>query len=136
MATPTINDAWNYYQNSYGGNLPEETFMQLANSVQMRLDELIYSREVPENMEQRYKQTFSELIDFRNQTKSAALQGGIVETETIDGYTVKYRSNSYKTQLHDEFRIAEKYLTYPKDLMYCGTERKCNYQEFFNVWWY
>lgn len=125
MATPTIDDAWNYYQNSYGGNLPADTFMQLANSVQMRLDELIFSREVPEDMEWRYMQAFSELVDFRNQTKSAGLQGGIVESETIDGYSVRYREHAYAMQRHDEMRIAEKYLTYPKNLMYCGTERKC-----------
>lgn len=125
MATPTIDDAWNYYQNSYGGNLPADTFMQLANSVQMRLDELIFSREVPEDMEWRYMQAFSELVDFRNQTKSAGLQGGIVESETIDGYSVRYREHAYAMQRHDEMRIAEKYLTYPQNLLYCGTERKC-----------
>lgn len=125
MATPTIADALNYYQNGYGGNLPAETFMQLANSVQMRIDELIFSREVPENMELRYMQAFSELIDFGNQTKSVGLQGGIVETETIDGYSVKYREHAFAMQRHDETRIVEKYLTYPKNLMYCGTERKC-----------
>lgn len=125
MATPTIEDAWNYYENNYGGVLPEETFKQLANSVQMRIDELIFSREVPENMEWRYMQTFCELVDFRNQTKSAGLQGGIVESETIDGYSVKYRDQAYEMQQTDEVRIAERYLTYPKNLMYCGTERKC-----------
>ena len=125
MATPTINEAWDYYENNYGGNLPEEAFKRLANSVQMRLDELIFSREVPEDMEWRYMQAFSELVDFRNQTKSAGLQGGIVESETIDGYSVRYREHAYAMQRSDEMRIAEKYLTYPKNLMYCGTERKC-----------
>lgn len=125
MATPTIAEVWNYYENNYGGNLPEETFKQLANSVQMRIDELIFSREVPEDMEWRYMQAFSELVDFRNQTKSAGLQGGIVESETIDGYSVRYRDQAYAMQRSDEMRIAEKYLTYPKNLMYCGTERKC-----------
>ena len=125
MATPSITDTWNYYENNYGGVLPEETFKQLANSVQMRIDELIFSREVPGNMEWRYMQTFCELVDFRNQTKSAGLQGGIVESETIDGYSVKYRDQAYEMQQTDEVRIAERYLTYPKNLMYCGTERKC-----------
>lgn len=125
MATPTIDEVWNYYKNNFGGNLPEETFMQLAKSVQMRLDELIFSREVPKNMEQRYMQAFSELVDFRNQTKSAGLQGGIVETETIDGYSVRYREHAFAMQRSYEMRIAERYLTYPKNLLYCGTERKC-----------
>lgn len=105
--------------------MPADTFMQLAKSVQMRLDELIFSRAVPENMKQRYMQAFSELVDFRNQTKSAGLQGGIVESETIDGYSVTYREHAFAVQRHDETRIAERYLTYPKNLMYCGTERKC-----------
>lgn len=125
MATPTIDEVWNYYEDNFGGNLTEETFRQLANSVQMRLDELIFSREVPENMKWRYMQAFSELVDFRNQTKSAGLQGGIVEAETIDGYSVRYRDQAFAMQRSDEMRIAEKYLTYPKNLMYCGTERKC-----------
>lgn len=125
MATPTIDEVWNYYKDNSGGNLTEETFKQLANSVWMRLNELIFSREVPGNMEQQYMQAFSELVDFRNQTKSAGLQGGIVESETIDGYSVKYREHAFAMQRHDEMRIAERYLTYPKNLMYCGTERKC-----------
>ena len=125
MATPTIDDVWNYYENNYGGNLSEETFRQLANSVQMRLHELIFSRAVPKNMEQQYMQAFSELVDFRNQTKSAGLQGGIVESETIDGYSVRYRAQAFAIARSDEMRIAEKYLTYPENLMYCGTERKC-----------
>lgn len=124
MATPTIDEVWNYYSSDFGGNLTEETFRQLANSVQMRIDELIFSREVPKDMEWRYMQAFSELVDFSNQTKSAGLQGGIVESETIDGYSVRYRDQA-AMQRSDEMRIAEKYLTYPKNLMYCGTERRC-----------
>lgn len=125
MATPTIDDVWNYYENDYGGDLSKETFRQLANGVQMRLHELIFSREVPKNMEWRYMQAFSELVDFRNQTKSAGLQGGIVESETIDGYSVRYREHAFAMQRHDEMMLAERYLTYPKNLMYCGTERRC-----------
>ena len=124
MATPTIDQTWAYYENNYGGILTEDTFRQLANGIEMRIDELIFSREVPENMEWRYMQAFCELVDFRNDTNAAGVQGGIIETEVIDGYTVKYREDAYKMQQHDEVRIAERYLTYPKNLMYCGTERK------------
>lgn len=125
MAVPTIEETWTYYRDSYGGNLPEDEFKQLATSVLMRLDELTFSRDVPEDMQTRYMQAFSELVDFKNQTGSTGLQGGIVEAETIDGYSVKYRTNAYSQQRSDEVQIAGKYLTYPKNLMYCGTERKC-----------
>ena len=120
----TLDEIWDYYQDNYGGSLPEEAFRQLGVSVQMRLQELIFGREVPEEMEQRYMQAFCELVDFRNETKTAALAGGIVESENIDGYSVRYRDRAFEMEEANEIRIAEKYLTYPKNLMYCGTERK------------
>lgn len=125
MATPTIDELWDFYANNYGGNLPEEAFLQLANSVQMRIDELIFSREVPETMEQRYMQTFCELVDFKNQTNAALLQSGAIQSENIDGYSVSYRDQARQMLLSEELRIAGQYLTYPKNLMYCGAELKC-----------
>lgn len=129
MATPTINEVWDFYENAYGGNLPEEAFWQLANSVHMRLDELIFSREVPDNMEQRYMQTFCELVDFKNQTNAALLQSGAIQSENIDGYSVSYRDQARQMLNAEELRIAGQYLTYPKNLMYCGAELKCRQTE-------
>lgn len=129
MAKPNINEIWDFYTNAYGGNLPEETFRQLANGVLLRLDELTFGREVPDNMKQRYMQTFCELVDFKNQTQAASLQSGVVQSETIDGYAVSYREQSRRMIFDEEARIARQYLTYPINLMYCGAEVKCRQTE-------
>lgn len=129
MAKPNINEIWNFYANAYGGNLPNEAFLQLANSVQMRLDELTFGREVPDDMEQRYMQTFCELVDFKNQTQAASLQSGAIQSENIDGYSVSYRDQARQMLLAEEARIAGQYLTYPKNLLYCGAELKCRRTE-------
>lgn len=129
MAKPSINDIWGFYTNAYGGNLPEEAFLQLANSVQMRLDELTFGREVPGNMEQRYMQTFCELLDFKNQTQAALLQSGAIQSENIDGYSVSYRDQARQMLLAEEARIAGQYLTYPVNLLYCGVKTICGQTE-------
>lgn len=124
MATPTIADIWTYYSDTYGGILSEEEFTKIAIREEMLLTELINGKTVPDNMEDRYKMAMCELIDYEKDTTSAD-QAGIVETETIDGYSIKYRETGFEEQRQDQYKIATKYLTYPVNLMYCGVEYKC-----------
>lgn len=120
MATPDLNAVWVYYNTIYEGNLLQADFMRLAVREEMVLDDLIFGRTVPDEMENRYKMTLCEMVDYAYETNSVTEESGIVESETIDGYSVKYRETSVVHKLMDRRRIAEKYLTYPKNLLYCG----------------
>ncbi len=124
MATPSIDNVWAYYGGEYKGNLTEEEFNKLAVRVEPRLTELINGKTVPPNMEERYKLAFCELIDYTDEINETTDITGI-EQETIDGYSVKYALSAEINRLLDEKRIAEKYLTFPVNLMYCGVEYRC-----------
>ena len=120
---------YTFYTDVYKGDMSAEEFERWAAKADLQIDRLTTGRaaSAPESMERALSLCCCAVADqlrtWHDQDRRT--QNGLVASETVDGYSVSYRTNgteddrtvSRRRELHN---VCVDHLTWPINLMYTG----------------
>jgi hypothetical protein len=111
-----------FYTSTYGGKLGEPEFVIGVAKAGLLLEELTFSRDIPFEMQFRFNYAACELTDFIASDSAGTEARGAIKSENIDGYAVTYATGEdiVETQKMKAISIAQQWLTWPINLLYCG----------------
>lgn len=123
---------YTFYTEVYKGDMSAEEFERWAAKAELQIDRFTSGRAAgaPESMERALSLCCCAVADLLRawHDQDARTQNGLVASETVDGYSVSYRTNGTeqadraavrRRELHN---ICVDYLTWPVNLMYAGVE--------------
>lgn len=119
-----------FYADSWHGNMPETEFAKWGARAGLEIDRLTQGRAAaaPPEMAQPLRCCCCALADALRTADavSDATQGGAVASETVDGYSVSYRTDADAAQTDPTAeagcaaRLCRRWLCAPVNLMYTG----------------
>ena len=122
---------YTFYTDVYKGDMNAEEFERWAAKADLQIDRLTTGRaaSAPESMERALSLCCCAVADQLRtwHDQDSRTQNGLVASETVDGYSVSYRTNgteddrtvSRRRELHN---VCVDHLTWPVNLMYTGVE--------------
>ena len=120
---------YTFYTDVYKGDMSAEEFERWAAKADLQIDRLTTGRaaSAPESMERALSLCCCAVADQLRtwHDQDSRTQYGLVASETVDGYSVSYRTNgteddrtvSRRRELHN---VCVDHLTWPINLMYTG----------------
>ena len=123
---------YTFYVDVYCGSMSGYDFEDWGKKASLQIDRITYNRaaNAPESMERALSLCCCAVADLLRawHDQDARTQNGLVASETVDGYSVSYRTNGTeqsdraavrRRELHN---ICANHLTWPVNLMYTGVE--------------
>lgn len=122
---------YTFYTDVYKGDMNAEEFERWAAKADLQIDRLTTGRaaSAPESMERALSLCCCAVADQLRtwHDQDSRTQNGLVASETVDGYSVSYRTNGTEddrtvTRRRELHNVCVDHLTWPVNLMYTGVE--------------
>lgn len=123
---------YTFYTDVYKGDMGAEEFERWAAKAELQIDRFTRSRAAcaPESMKRALSLCCCAVADQLRtwHDQDARTQSGLVTSETVDGYSVSYRTNGAEpndraaARRLEMYNLCVDYLTWPVNLMYAGVE--------------
>lgn len=123
---------YTFYTDVYKGDMSAEEFEHWAAKADLQIDRFTRSRAAcaPESMKRALSLCCCTVADQLRtwQEQDARTQSGLVASESVDGYSVSYRTNGAgqadraTERWLELYGICADHLTWPVNLMYTGVE--------------
>lgn len=123
---------YTFYTDVYKGDMSAEEFERWAAKADLQIDRFTRSRAAcaPESMKRALSLCCCTVADQLRtwQEQDARTQSGLVASESVDGYSVSYRTNGAgqadraTERWLELYGICADHLTWPVNLMYTGVE--------------
>ena len=123
---------YTFYTDVYKGDMSAEEFERWAAKADLQIDRFTRSRAAcaPESMKRALSLCCCAVADQLRawQEQDARTQSGLVASESVDGYSVSYRTNGAgqadraTERWLELYGICADHLTWPVNLMYTGVE--------------
>lgn len=120
---------YTFYTDVYKGDMSAEEFERWAAKADLQIDRLTTGRaaSAPESMERALSLCCCAVADQLRtwHDQDSRTQNGLVASETVDGYSVSYRTNGSEddgtvSRRRELRNVCVDYLTWPINLMYTG----------------
>jgi hypothetical protein len=115
-----------WYRDAYGGKLSELEFNIELGKAEIKVNDEIYSREIPEDMETRYWYAICEVVDCVQQYQQQIpnIFAGSLKSERVGAYHIAYDSK-HSNNLNSAMTLAVHnivvhWLSYPTNLTFLG----------------